>query len=243
MPSPALLTALAALGIRCVSAEDWPTFMHDNQRTGVTSEALRPPLALQWTCESAFPPAQGWAPPVNGYGARKTKPNVSYDDAFRVVVAGDACYFANSGEQTVYAVDAAKGDILWTLRLDTPPRLAPVWWEGKLYVGADDGKLRCLDARSGRLLWQFDAAPRPDLMLGHGRFGSCWPIRAGGIVAVADFHDSPMPGFKAHMSNHHVRMDGHLLPVLEQQFEPLYSRVGKAYGGIWEYLVFVGRKG
>lgn len=68
-------------------------------------------------------------------------------------------------------------------------------------------------------------------------------LRAGGIVAVADFHDSPMPGFKAHMSNHHVRMDGHLLPVLEQQFEPLYSRVGKAYGGIWEYLVFVGRKG
>jgi S-adenosylmethionine-diacylgycerolhomoserine-N-methlytransferase len=68
-------------------------------------------------------------------------------------------------------------------------------------------------------------------------------LRPGGVVAVADFHDSAMPWFKAHMSHHHVRMDGHLLPVLEQRFEPLYSRVGKAYGGIWDYVVFVGRKG
>jgi len=68
-------------------------------------------------------------------------------------------------------------------------------------------------------------------------------LKPGGVVAVADFHNSPMPWFKAHMSNHHVRMDGHLLPVLQDSFATAYRKVGKAYGGIWEYLVFVGRKG
>jgi S-adenosylmethionine-diacylgycerolhomoserine-N-methlytransferase len=37
-------------------------------------------------------------------------------------------------------------------------------------------------------------------------------------------------------------MDGHLLPLLEEQFEPLRSSVKNAYLGIWEYLLFVGRK-
>ena len=62
-----------------VRAQDWPTCMHDNQRTGVTTETLRPPLELAWVFRSLFPPAEGWAMPVNGYGARKNKPNVSYD--------------------------------------------------------------------------------------------------------------------------------------------------------------------
>jgi hypothetical protein len=41
---------------------------------------------------------------------------------------------------------------------------------------------RCLDARDGSLKWQVVAAPRDDLVLGHGRFSSVWPIRAAGIV-------------------------------------------------------------
>jgi S-adenosylmethionine-diacylgycerolhomoserine-N-methlytransferase len=64
----------------------------------------------------------------------------------------------------------------------------------------------------------------------------------GGIIAVSDFHDSRFSWFKNHMGRHHVRMDGHLLPLLEEQFEPLRSSVKNAYLGIWEYLLFVGRK-
>ena len=163
-------------------AEDWPTFMHDNHRTGVTSESLRPPLQPCWVFESPFPPAKGWALPVNGYGARKNKPNVSYDDAFRVIAVGDSCYFCSSADNRVYAVDAATGTVKWTYFTDASPRLAPAYWRGKLYVGADDGILRCLDARDGTLRWQIRAAPRPDLVLGQGRFNSAWPIRAAGMV-------------------------------------------------------------
>ncbi len=67
-------------------------------------------------------------------------------------------------------------------------------------------------------------------------------LKPGGLIAVVDFHHSTIPAFKSHMGNHHVRMDAHLLPVLEQEFEPLTSRVQKAYLGIWEYVTFMGRK-
>ncbi|MHC4405449.1 MAG: outer membrane protein assembly factor BamB family protein, partial [Planctomycetota bacterium] len=174
--------AIVAVGVASADAADWPTFMHDNHRSGVTAESVQPPLALRWVFDSPFPPAKGWAMPVNGYGARKNKPNVSYDDAFRVIAVGDTCYFSSSSEHRVVAVDASTGTIRWSHFTDAAPRLAPAYWHGKLYVGADDGLFRCLDARDGRLLWKIDAAPRQRLTLGHGRFSSLWPIRGAGIV-------------------------------------------------------------
>ncbi len=67
-------------------------------------------------------------------------------------------------------------------------------------------------------------------------------LRAGGFIALADFHNSRFPWFKQHMGNNHVRMDGQLMPVLEREFETLTAEVRLAYGGVWEYCVFVGRK-
>ena len=67
-------------------------------------------------------------------------------------------------------------------------------------------------------------------------------LKPGGVVAVADFHDSRFPAFKSHMGNNHVRMDGHLLPVLRHLFAPAVQEVHPAYGGAWEYLVFLGKK-
>ena len=193
-------------------AEDWPTVMHDNQRTGVTADEVRPPLVLRWQCRSPFPPAPGWAPTPNGYGARKNKSDVSYDDAFRVIAAGDTAYFCSSAEDCLYAVDAATGAVRWTHIMDGTPRLAPAFWNGKLYVGADDGVFRCLDAATGKLLWQLKAALTDQQMLGYGRFSSLWPIRAGGIVenGVAYFAAGLFPS--NHIYLHAVNAeDGRLL--------------------------------
>lgn len=67
-------------------------------------------------------------------------------------------------------------------------------------------------------------------------------IRPGGIIAVVDFHDSKNQLFKAHMKNNHVRMDGHLLPVLATQFSTLSADIQMAYLGVWRYFSFVGIK-
>lgn len=63
-----------------------------------------------------------------------------------------------------------------------------------------------------------------------------------GIIAVVDFHNSAVSQFKAHMSNHHVRMDAHLLPVLRKRFEVIEEKVAPAYGGLWHYFSYIGRK-
>jgi len=67
-------------------------------------------------------------------------------------------------------------------------------------------------------------------------------LRPGGYIAVVDFHDSKRGWFKKHMSNHHVRMDGHLQPFLNEHFTPVHDKVHRAYFGVWEYLVYVGKK-
>lgn len=67
-------------------------------------------------------------------------------------------------------------------------------------------------------------------------------LKPGGLIAVTDFHDSQNQWFKKHMSNHHVRMDGHLLPLLEREFTPINKEVRTAYGGVWQYLIFIGKK-
>lgn len=64
----------------------------------------------------------------------------------------------------------------------------------------------------------------------------------GGRIGVADFHDSPVPAFRAWMGIHHVRMEGHLLPCLRERFLPEEARVRSGYGGLWRYLIFIGKK-
>ncbi|MEM7126751.1 MAG: class I SAM-dependent methyltransferase [Chloroflexota bacterium] len=67
-------------------------------------------------------------------------------------------------------------------------------------------------------------------------------LAPGGLIAVVDFHDSALKGFKRWMGVNHVRMDSHLPPKLEEHFAPQQKTVKQAYGGIWSYLLFVGQK-
>jgi len=173
------VVAIAAITAVC---EDWPTAGHDNRRTGVTAEHLVPPLQLGWIYRPPGPPAPGWPPPANGYGARKNKSEASFDDAPRVVAAGGAAYFCSTAENALYAVDAATGQVRWTWTGEAAPRLAPTVDGGRLYFGADDGRVYCLRAEDGRTNWVFDARLTPEQTLGYGRFSSLWPIRTGVMI-------------------------------------------------------------
>ncbi|MEM9261521.1 MAG: methyltransferase domain-containing protein [Bacteroidota bacterium] len=63
-----------------------------------------------------------------------------------------------------------------------------------------------------------------------------------GLIAVVDFHDSSIPIFERHMGGHHVRMEGHLLPLLSEKCREENCRIRSAYGGIWRWFEFIGRK-
>lgn len=181
--NPLLPIALAAvIATANLCAADWPTAGHDNRRTGVTAEHLAPPLHLHWIFRSPAPPAPGWPPPVNGYGARRNKSDASFDDAFRVTAANGMAYFCSSSENAMYAIDAATGQVCWTWLGPAAPRLAPAFHKGRLYFGADDGRVYCLQADDGQTVWIYDARLTPEQMLGYGRFSSQWPIRTGVMI-------------------------------------------------------------
>lgn len=67
-------------------------------------------------------------------------------------------------------------------------------------------------------------------------------LKPGGMVAVTDFHDSKFGWFKRHMGKNHVRMDGHLTLFLEQHFKTIKKEVNPAYGGVWHFFVYLGKK-
>ena len=63
-----------------------------------------------------------------------------------------------------------------------------------------------------------------------------------GHVAVVDFYDTRFPWFERWMGVNHVRMKGHLMPLLQAKFEPEMDQIYSAYGGAWRYFLFVGRR-
>lgn len=67
-------------------------------------------------------------------------------------------------------------------------------------------------------------------------------LRSGGLVAVVDFHDTRWPGFARWMAFNHVRMDAQLRPLLTGGFDPILDTTPRAYGGVWRYLMYIGRK-
>jgi len=67
-------------------------------------------------------------------------------------------------------------------------------------------------------------------------------LAPGGFIAVVDFHATRFPFFERWMGVNHVRMNAQLRPRLQAQFTPQMDRVDHAYGGVWQYLTFIGRK-
>lgn len=63
-----------------------------------------------------------------------------------------------------------------------------------------------------------------------------------GSFALADFHATRLQWFSRWMRINHVRMDGHLRPILRTSFVPVVDELHAAYGGVWEYLLFIGRR-
>jgi outer membrane protein assembly factor BamB len=133
-----------------VSAADWPTYRHDNARTGCTSESLSAPLKLQWIYTPVHQPRPAWPAPAErpreGFELRH---RVIFDDAFQVAIVGRMVYFGSSSDNKVYALDTATGQERWSFFTGGPVRLAPVVSKNKVFVGSDDGFAYCLNAKNG----------------------------------------------------------------------------------------------
>ena len=175
----AVLVGLAA------ASEDWPTYHHDNRRSGVTAEQLALPLEEAWRYTAPHAPRPAWPAPAKAdlwHHVSNINPMVTYDRAFHVVVAGDTLYFGSSADDKVYALDVSTGEERWSFFTGGPVRLAPTMWEGKVYIGADDGRVYCLEADDGDLIWEYAASRESRMIPGNERVMSVWPVRTGVLV-------------------------------------------------------------
>jgi len=166
-------------------ADDWPTHLHDNQRTGISPEALSMPLAKRWQIELA-PPESAWPEPATqDYWNRKTnlQPRIVHDRAHGLVVADGKVVISSSTDDQVRAFDTRTGEELWTVFAEGPIRLAPSIWQDKVLFGADDGCVYSADLSSGDLLWKTAATEQPDRRIpGNGRIINERPVRSGVLV-------------------------------------------------------------
>ena len=181
---PVILTLLSLLAVS-VFAGDWPTYRHDNHRSGVSLEALTLPLAVKWEYTPPAPPHTAWTGPAkwdafSGNAGLQSMRN--FDPVFYTTVASNTVYFGSSVDHAAHALDLQTGKARWVAFADAAVRLPPTIANGMALFGSDDGFVRCVDATSGILLWHYRAQPNPRLIVNNGLFISPWPVRTGVLI-------------------------------------------------------------
>ncbi len=144
---------------RVADAKDWPTYRHDNERSGFSSQSLTENLDKAWD--------------VNLPGPLSS-----------LTIAAGRVYVAQVDAHTVHALDATSGKPLWQFtaggRVDSPP----TYWNGRVLFGSMDGRVYCLRASDGVLVWSYLAAPSDQRHMAFEQVESVWPVH--GSVLVSD---------------------------------------------------------
>jgi outer membrane protein assembly factor BamB len=170
----------------CAFAEDWPTYQHDQNRSGITSEMLSLPLYLNWVLSPRQAPRAAWgeSPAKNDpwHGFSDLKPRMLFDRVNNVTVAGNRLYFGSTSDDKVCCVDVDSGSREWTYFTEGPVRFAPTVLDGKVYFGSDDGYVYCLNAEDGAFSWKYKPIAEDSLLIGNGRMISTHPIRTSVLL-------------------------------------------------------------
>jgi len=136
---------------------DWPMHRRDPARSGSTPAPVATTLAKRWSVE---------------IGGKLTQPIVALGKAF----------VSSVGQQTLYALDAASGKVLWKhiagAKIDSPPT---VHGDAVLF-GCADGWVYCLRAADGALAWRHMVAPADRQMVSSQRVESVWPLHGSVLI-------------------------------------------------------------
>ncbi len=136
---------------------DWPTYRHDNSRSGTAPATVRSGLKQLWQTK---------------LGGRLSAPTI----------AAGKLFIASIDTHTLHALDAQTGRQLWSYttggRIDSPP----TYHKGLALFGSADGYVYALRADDGILAWRFRAAPLDRRMMAWEQLESAWPVHGSVLV-------------------------------------------------------------
>jgi len=137
--------------------EDWPTYRHDNARSGYIAAKVPVKLKEAW-----------WVK----LGGSITPP----------VVAGGRLYVSQKDTHTICCLDAETGKSIWRFvaggSVDSPPTVH----RGRVIFGCTDGVVYCLNSADGKVAWSFTAAPCDKRIISYGKLQSAWPVCGSVLV-------------------------------------------------------------
>ncbi|MHC4518666.1 MAG: outer membrane protein assembly factor BamB family protein, partial [Planctomycetota bacterium] len=141
-------------------AGSWPQYQHDALRSGIAKTVVPTRLGQAWETK---------------IGSRLTPP----------VVAAGRIVSCDMDTDTVYALDAGTGEVLWRYvaggRADSPPAI----YGGMVLFGSADGRVYCLRLKDGALVWHFLAARADRRTMADNRVESLWPVH-GSVLILND---------------------------------------------------------
>jgi outer membrane protein assembly factor BamB len=154
------------------TAADWPMWRGNAERSAVTDDRL--PTAPQhiWTRDLGAP-----------HVAWSEDPRLQFDANLHPVAADGLVLVASSAYDCVTALDLKTGRERWRVYAGGPIRLAPTIVGKRVYFGADDGRLYCVELTTGNTVWTFNAALDARRVFGNERLISVWPVRGGPVAA------------------------------------------------------------
>ncbi|MBN2738839.1 MAG: PQQ-binding-like beta-propeller repeat protein [Spirochaetales bacterium] len=148
--------------------DNWIQYRSDSNRSGYTNNTLPDNLGLRWILDTGKP-----SPAWTGVHTRMT-----FDYANQVVVKDNLMFYGSSTDNQIHSVNIHSGEEVWSFFTDSPVRMSPVLYNDMLFAVSDDGKLYCLSAAKGELLWKKEHYA--DIYkLGNKSMVSSWPSRGG----------------------------------------------------------------
>jgi len=138
-------------------SSSWPTYRCDAARSGFCPSPVSSDLKKSWRIR------------LNG---KLTQP----------VVAGGKVFVTAIERQTLYALDTGSGKTAWKYtaggRIDSPPSI----YKDLVLFGCGDGRVYCLRAKNGALVWRYLVAPEDRQNVFYQQPESVWPVHGSVLI-------------------------------------------------------------
>ncbi len=91
-------------------------------------------------------------------------------------------FVADPAKRRVVALAASTGVEQWSFPTEGCVSVAPTYYKGVCLFGDHAGWVYCLDAASGKPVWQMQVAREQKIMSAYNAFESAWPVKSGVMV-------------------------------------------------------------